>query len=362
MADRIEWITDETRLAALAADWEGLAGQHDGTPFTRHGWFSAWWKAFGSGRRLSVCAAWREGVLVGVLPLNRIGGRLEGPHREAPLFRPVAADRDGLRALAHAAVDAADEELIVPSLPVDDPAVGELTAAARGRLTLTDPAHVSPIVDTGGDYSQFRQRTKPRWGYPLERLRRKASRDHEARFVLVDRPEKFQETLQHGFAVESSGWKRKAGSGILSTPESELFWRSVAEEFDRTDETRLSAIAVEGRLLAFDLALLVNGRLYLLKTGYDEQFASLRPGLVLRLAVIERCFELGLAAHELLGHRSAWKAMFATTERSHVRVLVYARRPAPAARYLYRRARPRLVSAYRGAGRRLAGAAQGGGR
>jgi CelD/BcsL family acetyltransferase involved in cellulose biosynthesis len=347
MADRIEWVTGEDRLAALAADWERLAHERDPTPFARHAWFTCWWKAYGAGRRLCVCLVWREGVLVGVLPLTRLGGRLAGPHVNAPLFRPVASDRSALKALAQAAVDGARDELVVPSLPADDPAVGELTAAARGRLILREPVHVSPIVDTGGDFDEFRELTRSRWGYPLERLRRKISREHDARFLLVDRPEDFHETLRSGFEVESSGWKAKAGTGILSTRENELFWRSVAEAFDRTGETRLSSITLDGRVSAFDLALLVNGRLYLLKTGYDERFGKLRPGLVLRLAVIERCFELKLAAHELLGDRAGWKAMFATGERSHVRVRAYARRPVPAGRYAYRLARPRLVSAYR---------------
>jgi CelD/BcsL family acetyltransferase involved in cellulose biosynthesis len=347
MADRIEWVTEQDRLVALAADWERLARARDPTPFARHAWFMCWWKAYGAGRGLCVCAVWREGVLVGVLPLTRVGGRLSGPHVNVPFFRPVASDRSALAALAQAAADAARDELVVPSLPADDPAVGELMDAARGRVVLREPVHVSPIVDTGGDFDEFRELSRSRWGYPLERLRRKIRREHNARFLLVDRPEDFHETLRRGFEVESSGWKAKAGTGILSTRENELFWRSVAEAFDRTGETRLSRITLDGRVSAFDLSLLVNRRLYLLRTGYDERFGKLRPGLVLRLSVIERCFELRLAAHELLGDRTAWKAMFATGERSHVRVRAYARRPVPLGRYAYRLARPRLVSAYR---------------
>ncbi len=129
----IEWITDERRLAALAPAWDRLARKHDPTPFARHGWFWCWWKAYGKGRQLRVCALWREGALVGVLPLTRVGRRLEGPNVEAPIFRPVAADGEALRGLAQAVVDAAGSELVVPSLPVDDLAVGTFLNAAERR-------------------------------------------------------------------------------------------------------------------------------------------------------------------------------------------------------------------------------------
>ena len=101
-------------------------------------------------------------------------------------------------------------------------------------------------------------------------------------------------------------------------------------------------------MVAFDLCLLRARRLYLLKTGYDESVRRLAPGLVLRLAVVERCFELGLEAHELLGDVSEWKSKFATSERRHVDVHRYRRSPAGAARLAYAwRLRPALGRAYR---------------
>jgi CelD/BcsL family acetyltransferase involved in cellulose biosynthesis len=344
---RVEWIDDDGRLAALAGAWERLSRERDRTPFSRYRWFAAWWNAYRAGRELSVCVAWRDDALVGVLPLSRRAGRLEGPDANTPLFRPLAVDERALRALVDAALQAAEDELSVSSLAQEDPAVGMLLTAAPRRLTLPEAVHVSPIVDTRGDVDEFRRLTKPRWGYPLERLRRKMSREHDARFMLIERPDDFAQTLQLGFEVERSGWKGRAGTGILSTPQDESFWRGVAEGFDADGETRLSAITLDGAMIAFDLSLLSDNRLYLLKTGYDEQVAKLRPGLVLRLSVIERCFSLPVDAHELLGHTSAWKAMFATDERRHVRVRSYARRPLPASRYLYRRMRPRLLDAYR---------------
>ena len=47
---RIEWIDDPARFAALREQWDWLAARQP-SPFGRHAWYSAWWNAFGSGRR-----------------------------------------------------------------------------------------------------------------------------------------------------------------------------------------------------------------------------------------------------------------------------------------------------------------------
>jgi hypothetical protein len=69
---------------------------------------------------------------------------------------------------------------------------------------------------------------------------------------------------------------------------------------------------------------------------------------VMRLSVIERCFEDDIRSHELLGEESDWKAKFATGTRPYVTVRAYRRNPVGLARYAYRGAiRPRLRRAYR---------------
>jgi hypothetical protein len=69
--------------------------------------------------------------------------------------------------------------------------------------------------------------------------------------------------------------------------------------------------------------------------------------------VLEKCFELGLEAHELLGGQDEWKLKFSTSERRHVTLRCFGRRPAARGWYAYRRwARPALRSAYRRAAAR----------
>ena len=154
--------------------------------------------------------------------------------------------------------------------------------------------------------------------------------------------------LASGFAVEASGWKGENGTAIVSDERTLTFYREIARSFTERDPAapvaRRASTASGRRSIC---ACSYGERLYLLKTGYDERFRRLAPGLVMRLSIVERCFELGLQAHELLGDESEWKRKFATEERSHVGFHAYQRGLRGSLSYRYRAtARPLLKRAY----------------
>jgi hypothetical protein len=266
----------------------------------------------------------------------------------SPLFRPLARDAAALAQITEATLSFTSQRLVAEPLPQTDLAVSALEhAAAKGRArTLLTPLHLSPIVDTVGDFAAWRADSRPRWGAPLERFRRKMLRENNAEIRVVAEAEDLEAELQRGFAVEASGWKGQSGTAILSSASTERFYREIAHAAATCGELRLSTIVLDGELAAFDLTLLRAGRLYLLKTGFDERWRRLAPGLVMRLSVIERCFELGLLAHDLLGDDSEWKRKFATSSRPHVAVDVYGRNPQQLASYTWRKTiRPTLARA-----------------
>lgn len=356
MSERVEWISSAARFTELAPAWDRLA-ENEPTPFARHAWFTSWWGAFGGSSTMQVCGLWRDDRLAGAFPLHRRRGRLEAmANVHTPVFSPLAEDRAALGALLDAVLAERFGELAVPALPVSDPALSALGERTRGdrHLFLDEPQHTSPLIELEGDFESFRRQSKPLWGTPLERLGRKMEREQAARFSLVEAPVALEEELRRGFEVEASGWKGAAGTAIVSKPQTDHFYRSIARSFHAIDGLRLSAVHFGDRLVAFDLCLLHANRLWLLKTGFDESHRRLAPGLVMRLRIVERCYELGLEGHELLGDDSEWKRKFATGERHHRTARLYRPRPDGAARYVYRRAlRPKLASAYRGVRARL---------
>ena len=217
----------------------------------------------------------------------------------------------------------------------------------EGRVALVESLHTSPIVDLSEDFAAYKKLHPTRFR-KLAKLDRRMRRDHEASVTLLEPPKDLAGELDRAFALEAAGWKGEAGTAILSAEETALFYRSVACAYHRLGELVLSTIVLDGELAAFDLCLTHRGRLWTLKSSYNESYRRLSPGNVLLLLEIERSFELGLEAVELLGGQEDYKLAFATSDRDHLRFRAYRRRPGALARFTYRRwTRPVLRRGYR---------------
>lgn len=346
MAERVEWIEDGGRFDAISPAWDDLSN-HDPSPFAGPRWYGPWWRAFGNGRRLALCALWRDDRLVGVLPLLAARGRLEAMANEhTPRLRPAARDPEALTALIRAAVDASAGVLELHPLAEEEAMLALREAEAPRRLVLVERGHTSPIVEVTGDFADYRTARQGAWR-DVERRRRKLQRECDVRFDLAVAPDDVDRDMDAALVVEGSGWKGREGTAIGSSRVTARFYREVARAFHESGELRFSRLHIDGRLAAVDLALTRGDRYFLLKTGYDESFRRVGPGLVLRLAVVERCFEMGLH-HEFLGEEANYKRLFATGARDHLVLRLYRRRPLAATRWVYRRsARPLLKRAFR---------------
>jgi CelD/BcsL family acetyltransferase involved in cellulose biosynthesis len=340
----VEWVDSLEGFAALADEWDAILPE-DSRPFALHEWHMAWLEAFSGGREPAVCTARREdGALAGVLPMLRAGRRFEAGNVHSCVFRPVAREPQAVEALTAAVLEDAST-LTVNELVDGDPRAERLAGSIEraGMALLREPGTVSPIVDTRGKLDAWVERANTSWIKRVRRYRRKTNKDHEAGFELFASPADLEPELDACFALEASGWKGRAGTAIASRPETDAFYRKVAVAFDARGELRINRIVLDGELAAFNICIEYGGRLYALKTAYNERFRKIAPGLVLQVSLIEACFERGLDAYEILGEETEWKRNLATSRRTNSTLRAYRRTPLGRARYAYRAAlRPRL--------------------
>jgi len=332
----VVWIDDWPSFLALEPEWEKLAhGQ--ASPFVTHAVLRCWFEAFGRGR-LRICTVRRGGRLVAALPLRRVRGSLLSWSNDASdAFVPLAETPEDHEALLDGLVRARWPLLVLRAVPAEDAAIARLVERLGViGVVRREPFEDSPVIDTSGSREDYRatmsQNTRRRVG----KHRRKLEREHEARFVVLDVPADPLARVDAALELEAAGWKGRGRSAVMDSRERLAFHRSVARSLAPRGEYVISELHVDGSLAAFDLAIVRGNRVWSLITSYDEALAAYSPGLLLRMAIVEACFDRGLEANDLLGDMMTWKTQFATGTRPTLILRVYRRRPLPLIRHRLR--------------------------
>ena len=320
--------TSPAAVTALRDEWDRLADRTGAAPFLRPGWIEAWWCAFGAGR-LEVLRDEGEGRVRALLPVRHRHGIVSSPsNSHSPDFGLLREDRAAGMALLDELFARRPAQVSLGFLSALGPSLEELTGAAEtaGYRSLQRTLERSPFVTVDGDWEGY-ERSLDR--SMLSDLRRCRRRLEELGRVALD-VEHDTAHLDEALAVEGLGWKRTAGTAIVSAPHTARFYTEVAHWAEASGRLRLIFLRVDGRPIAFHLALEDDRTYFPLKGGFDPAFRAQSPGRLLIHATLERAFAVGLRRYEFLGTSDAYKLRWATE--AYDRVLFQAFAPSPVGR------------------------------
>ena len=295
-------------VEAIADEWDTLADRVATVPWTRPGWFRAWYGAFAAGCA-QVLVLRRGGTLVGVVPIISKRGVVRGASNwHTPEFRPLA-DPDALPELADALFMQRPHRIALQFVDAEEAGSKACRAAAEraGYRIQVRTLERSPYIKTDGGWDEYCRDRSTKLFRELRRRRRRLESEGRFEFELHDGRERLDELLDEGFQVESAGWKADAGSAIASQPETRRFYREIASWAAGRNWLRLAFLRLNSKPFAFDFAIEHDGVHYLLKTGYDPASSRFAPGMLLRHEMIARAFGEGLRSYEFLGADEPWK-------------------------------------------------------
>jgi CelD/BcsL family acetyltransferase involved in cellulose biosynthesis len=322
--------THELLTATLADDWELLADETDAPPFVRPPWVAAWVDAFGG--RLVVRTIRRSGALVGVVPLVDDGSVLRSPTNwHTPEFGIVARDdatSAELMSRVVAELRSARRRLDLGLLAPRDEAALRSLATASGLRSMSWVQEESPYIDTSVGWERYLDARDKPWIRRLDRRRARLSKVGQVRLDIHQSRDRLAALLDEGFRLEAAGWKGAAGTAVLSRSDTRSFYESIAPVAADRGWLRLAFLRVGDRAAAFDFCFETGRRHYFMKTGFDPELRGDAPGLLLRLDMIRRSFELGHDSYEMLGGAEPWKLDWTDSVRTRYRWLGFGRSPA----------------------------------
>ncbi len=319
-----ESVETYRRSEPIAAEWDSLADRMDAEPWDRPDWLSAWQASFGRGHPC-LLALRRGAGLAGVLALEEVHGALRSPTNwHTPSFAGVFADGDAAKILLEAALARTRRHLELSFLNT-----GSFLAKALDGLGLEPGMRThsrvierSPYLALPDTAAAFEATLSGKRRSGLRRIWRRLAEVGDVSLRVSDGGARLDDLLAEGFDVERSGWKGERGTAICSQQSTLQFYTEIAHRFARRGWLRLAFLRLDGRPIAFDLAIERGGMHYLLKTGYLETLRSRAPGIALRHEMILRCIANHCKSYEFLGSDDPWKQEW--TRSSHERLQLHA--------------------------------------
>lgn len=320
---RIDTVRDPDTLVAMAREWDALV-QRAGIdhPFLGHDWVRTWWECFGAHKELCVLAVRAGDALIALAPLMRTRvhmyavpvWRLEFiSNVHTPRFDVIVAERAD--EVYPALVDHLQSQearwdiLMLPELPENSRTERELSRLARSRSLRTGTwvAGASPRIPLVGDFDAFVAALSSKRRSSLRRRLRQLESLGKVSLEVVTDVEHLASTLGDGLRIEAAAWKGEAGTAIVRNPDIERFYELIAERAARSGTLRLLFLKVGDKRIAFGYCLRHGPTLYLLKTGYDPEYATYGPFHTLMFRAVEAAFAEGFTTIDLLGSDEPWK-------------------------------------------------------
>jgi CelD/BcsL family acetyltransferase involved in cellulose biosynthesis len=323
----------------LLTSWStGVASEESGEPFFQPYWFSSFAQTLARHRSVHLVVAQQGQKVLGALPLMRQRTFFGGlPARTLHSLSNVHSCRFDLsfssahkEGAAHAIWNAlrADETWDVieaQHVPVDGGFESLLKLAAYdGFLIGKWPTLLSPYMNIppkGGDI--FADCPERFAGFRRTHLKSLKKLEKQGRVTCTSISRFDSRFFDTFMAMEGAGWKGHVGGAITCNPVVESFYRTVLSAASEAGHLLCHSLNLDGRPIAMDIGLMMNGRYYSPKIAYDEGFAKYSPGQLLIRQTIQHVAEMGGHRYDFVGPRSHHKAFWTETVREHATYYIF---------------------------------------
>ncbi|GLS45045.1 GNAT family N-acetyltransferase [Methylobacterium brachythecii] len=209
------------------------------------------------------------------------------------IFGPPLLARDEAAPALRALFDAPGHlglprRLLMPYLPLDGPFATLLndtlarTGSRRADFWAHERGFLDPAAGRGGTRDAYLgAQLSERKARQLGRLFRRISAEAQAEHEIIRDPNGLAEALDDYVALESAGWKGRAGTAVAKRPREAAFLAGLVRSYGAGGRMRIDRLRRGGRSLAVSLSLETGSTFWFLKIAHDETEAKNSPGALL---------------------------------------------------------------------------------
>jgi CelD/BcsL family acetyltransferase involved in cellulose biosynthesis len=298
------------------------------TPMQSHIWNLACAESFPEGDPVLVTVQ-RRGRTVALVPLFRPHGESRLVFLGQGLFEPTLfsyEDEESCNALARALLTL-KEPIFLRDVDTSSLMVQALQKACseskRICVMRSMPAH--PWLQLDESWLKPEDHLNSGRRSDLRRAHRNAEKFGPLSFQnITPAANELEDILTEVFRVESANWKGEEGSGLAHDPTIQGFYRRFSQLATEQGILRILLMKCGDQTAAVQLGVDYKNRFWLLKMGYDQQFARCSPGELLIVESIRLAVERGMGAYEFTGTPEAWTHKWTSAAHESVSMRIYA--------------------------------------
>lgn len=308
----LETISGADAFARLGADWDRLVRTMPRpSPFLLHGWLSEWCRYYAGSGKLAVHVAFRDGQLVGALPLCVMPGRgvrvltfLGGRHSALADLLVAPGEDEAAAAVARQADTTDHDYADFFGLPGGSRLVDAL---GDERLRVIERVE-SPVLELEGAWEDvYRARVSKKKRAEDRRRIRNLEKLGTVELSVARTPEELAAALEDAIQLHFLRWRGRPDGSELATELGRRFVRDALLTLAELNVPRIVVKKVDGRPIAFKVFFLLEGRIYFYRSGFDPEFARYSPGVLTTLDAIEAGAREGATRVEFLGGAERYK-------------------------------------------------------
>jgi CelD/BcsL family acetyltransferase involved in cellulose biosynthesis len=312
----LETISSQAAFASLGDEWDGLVRSRPRpSPFLLHAWLVESWRHYGDGGELAVHVAYRDGKLVGALPLclrRRYGLRVlsfVGGHVSlADLLVAEGELPQVAAALADRAASGGQDFAEFSGLPAGS-RLAETLGSSRLRLVERSEA---PVLDLSLGWDEvYRSKMSSKKRSHHRRRRRQLAELGRVEVEVARTPAELERALNDAFALHELRWNGRPDGSGFATRTGRSFHHATVQALAHFGAPRIVTLKIDGRPVAFHYYLVLEGRMYVYRIAFDPAFGRFSPGLVNTLDAIEIAAAEGATRVEFLGGAERYKVELA---------------------------------------------------
>lgn len=318
----VEIIHDREALASLQNDWNRLAMRFQ-SPLLRHEWFMSCVYAFSYRQKPAVFIVRNHGAVEAIAPLATVRG--VGMSSLEVMGASVLGEPCGFLFKDRRSLDELFRAIVSDGRPVhldrmmsDCPELKVLdTVSSEERMFGHDRESRSPWLPIAGDWKSYEKSISSSRRSSLRRAYRRAAEAGTLTFEIVSPGnDELDPYFEEVVSVEAAGWKEKVGTSMNANAALRNFFWYYAHATARMGILRLGFAKMNGTSIAVLMGVQYAQKFWVLKIGFDEQWAKCSPGNLLMHETIRWSFERGLRAFEFLGNEEIWIHIW--TDLSHI--------------------------------------------